>query len=215
MKNDIKAIIFDNDGTIVDTHDVILNSMRYMTRKVLDKEFSDHELMAQVGLPLKDQMPYFTNDKNLQDKMVDIYRQHNETTHETGIKSFGGCKECLQDLKNAGYKLAIATSKLRTVCERGLQVLNIRELFDGIVGCEDTEKHKPQAEPLLYCANKLNISINKCIYIGDAPFDIQAANAAKCKSVAVTWGMFDEEVLRKENPTYIVRNFSELKNLFI
>ncbi len=211
----LDAVIFDNDGTIADTHDMILSSFRYMLKEVLDIEPPEDVIMSQVGIPLADQMELFCDDPEVQKRMVDVYRQHNESTHDANIRGFAGSADGLSRLRDCGMQMAVATSKRRPLATRGLELLGILPYFDFVVGCEDTVAHKPEPEPLLFSASKLGVSIERCAYVGDATFDIRAAKAAGCTSIAVTWGMFDEPVLAAENPDYICHTFDELADLLV
>lgn len=210
----IKGIIFDNDGTLADTHDLIMESMRYTLKEALHKTVDDEKIASLIGIPLADQMPYFTNNKEEQEKMVQVYRKYNALHHDDQVRSFEGCAEALKTLKKRDYKLGVATSKLRSLATRGFEIMNIVQYFDAIVGCEDTDKHKPHGDPIKKCADLLKLDISEVAYVGDSPYDIQAAKDAGCLSVAVLWGMFSKENLLKENPDHICANFADLLNIF-
>lgn len=209
------AAIFDNDGTVSDTHDMILNSFRYSTEKVLGKALPDEVLMAKVGIPLVDQMRDFTDDPEVVQQLMDAYHEDNLADHEKKVKRFPGTIEALERLREGGYRLAIATSKRHALAERGLGAIGVLDYFEVVVGCEDTERHKPDPDPVLEAARRLGVGISECAYIGDAAFDIRAAKAAGCTSIGVTWGMFGREVLEAEDPDYIVESYPELADLLI
>ncbi len=213
MLDNIKCVIFDNDGTIADTRDIILPSMRHTTKKVLGKVWPDEVYSSQVGIPLQDQVGLYTDDPNKQKEMIISYREYNELYHDKKIKKFQGCKEALEEIKKSGLTLAVATSKLRTICERGLKILEIDNLMSEIIGAEDTEKHKPHGDPILFAAKKLGFKPRECAYVGDAPFDIQAAKDANVTAIGVSWGFFEKDILKKEGADYICESFSELTNL--
>ena len=213
MLKNIKCVIFDNDGTVADTRDLILPSMRYTTKVCLGKVFPDEKYASQVGIPLVDQMHDYTDDPILQEKMVKVYREYNEAHHDAEIKSYAGCLEALEKMHESGLVMAVATSKLRTICSRGLKILGINKYMSTVVGSEDTELHKPHGEPIVYTAEKLNFKLQECAYVGDSPFDIQAAKDAGVTSIGVTWGFFDKEILELEVPDHICDSFVELTEL--
>ncbi len=215
MIDNIEAVIFDNDGTIANTRDTITAGMNHVLGKYLNCEPGEVDYLKYIGLPLEDQMPKFTDDIALQKTMVDAYRDFDAINHSKLLKSFDGCKECLENLKASGLKLGVATSKLSTRCLEGLKLLEIDEYMTAIVGVEHTKNHKPNGEPIAYCAEQLGIDVEKCIYVGDAPFDIQAAHDVKCISIAVTWGFFNREQLKEFSPDYIVDMFEELSDLLL
>ena len=215
MIKNIKCVIFDNDGTIADTRGLILPSMRYTTQKCLGKVFPDEEYASMVGIPLVDQVATYTSDVDKQEEMVKVYREYNEAHHDSEIEKFEGCAEAMSAMKNAGLTLAVATSKLRTLCSRGLKILGIDGFMTTVVGAEDTELHKPHGEPIVFTARKLGFELSRCAYVGDAPFDIQAAKDAGVVSIGVTWGFFDEETLVNEGADHICHNFDELTDLLV
>lgn len=208
----LRAILFDNDGTLVDTHDLILSSMRHCTREVLGRALPDERLMAQVGIPLADQLMEFARDEEQRDELLRVYREHNHAHHDAAVSLFPGVLEGLKTLSEAGLPLGVVTSKRAQLATRGLQITGVWEYFDCLVGPDDTPKAKPEPDPILLGADLLGIPIDACAYVGDSPFDIRAGNAAGCKSVAALWGMFPESELRAENPDVAFESFSEFVN---
>ncbi len=215
MIDNVKCVIFDNDGTIADTSDLIVPCMHYATEKVLGKTWSDEFCSSMIGIPLADQAKHYTDDPELQDELCRVYRERNDEFHDSLIKKFPGCKEALAEMSAAGLTLAVATSKLRTVCNRGLQILEIKEYMNTVVGAEDTERHKPFGDPIVYTAEQLGFAVDQCAYVGDAPFDMRAAKDAHVTAVGVTWGFYDEQILIDEHADYICHDFRELANLFL
>lgn len=213
MLKNIKCAIFDNDGTIADTRALILPSMRHTTQTVLGKVYPDEVYASQVGIPLVDQVVKYTDDPDLQKEMMQVYRDYNEEHHDSLIRKFDGCYDALKSMANAGVTLAVATSKLRTLCSRGLKILGIDELMTIVVGAEDTERHKPHGDPIVFTVNKLGFDLSECAYVGDAPFDMQAAKDAGVTAIGVTWGFFSEDILVGEHADYICHNFDELSAL--
>ena len=213
MLENIKCVIFDNDGTVADTRALILPSMRHTTKTCLGKVFPDEKYASQVGIPLCDQVAEYTDDVELQQEMVRVYREYNEAHHDAEIQKFEGCKDAMAALKNFGLTLAVATSKLRTLCSPGLKILEIYDFMSTVVGAEDTELHKPHGEPIVYTAKKLGFDLDECAYVGDAPFDMQAARDAGVTAIGVTWGFFDEETLVKEGADHICHTFDDLVKL--
>ncbi|MGI6217629.1 MAG: HAD family hydrolase [Coriobacteriales bacterium] len=206
----LKAVIFDNDGTIADTHDMILASFIHATEEVLGKALPEDVLMEKVGIPLADQMKDFSDDPEVQEKLLKSYRSYNHKIHDEMIAKFPGEDEALSELNSMGLKMAVVTSKRHWLAARGLEVLGIEKYFEFLIGADDCEGHKPGPEPVLACVDKLGLSPAECAYVGDSPFDIMAANAAGCMSIGVIWGMFNREKLKPERPDAICSNFQEL-----
>ena len=206
----LRAILFDNDGTLVDTHDIILESMRYSTRKVLGRVIPDDALMRKVGQPLAVQMRDFTDDPALQEEVLRVYREYNHAIHDEAVKAFPGVAEGLAALKEGGFKLGVVTSKMHWLAWRGLEITGLSRYLDCCIGADDCVRYKPEAEPVLRGAEQLGIAPAECLYVGDAPFDIQAGKAANTLTAAALWGMFAAADLRVESPDFEYESFSDL-----
>ena len=206
----MKGILFDNDGTLVDTHDIILASMRYSTQKVLGRVLPDEVLMRKVGQPLIVQMRDFTPDEDEQVEIVRVYREHNATIHDERISAFPGTAEALASLVDRGFVLGVVTSKLRVTAWHGLEICGLSPYLSCCIGAEDCEHYKPEAEPVLRGAKALGLLAADCLYVGDSPYDIQAGKAAGCATMAVTWGVFSRDELCAESPDYVCDSFTEL-----
>jgi len=203
------VVLFDLDGTVIDSGAIILASMRHAAKEVLGEEPSDELLMAAVGGPgLEAQMHALAPDRV--DELVRVYRAHNEPLHEE-LAWCPGIDDLLVRLKDEGRRLGIVTAKRRATVELAFNVLPLEHLFDTVVGGDETARHKPDPEPLLLAAERLNFEPKDCAYVGDSPFDIRAAKAAGMDAIAVTWGgIHDRAKLEAEEPDAIVDNAEEL-----
>lgn len=211
----IRAILFDNDGTLVDTHDLILSSMRHTVNDVFGLNLPDERLLAKVGIPLADQMMDFATDIRQRDEMLRVYREHNHAHHDAAVAAFPGVVEGLRTLSEAGFAMGVVTSKLAPLATRGLQITGAWPYLDCIVGPEECSKAKPDPDPILVGADLLGVPAEECAYVGDSPFDIHAGNAAGCMTVAALWGMFPREELLAEEPNCCCSTFAELVELFV
>jgi pyrophosphatase PpaX len=203
------VVLFDLDGTVVDSGGIILASMRHATREVLGRDFGDAELMQAVGGPgLEAQMAVFAPERV--DELVQVYRAHNEPLHEE-LEACAGMEDVLVRLHVEGRRLGVVTAKRRSTVELAFAQVPVAHLFETVVGGDETEKHKPDPEPLLLAAKRMNAEPAKTAYVGDSPFDIRAAKAAGMHAVAVTWGrIHDRERLEREEPDAIVDTAKEL-----
>jgi pyrophosphatase PpaX len=200
----LRAALFDFDGTLVDTTDLIYQSMRHASGEVLGREISREILMANVGQPLPRQMELLSAEHA--GALLDSYRLHNEENHDALIKEFLGVEEALGRLRAAGVGVAVVTSKRRFSVVMALESFpGLGEVVDEWVTMEDTQEHKPRPEPLLKGLELLgDIPSEEAAYVGDSPFDVVAARAAGVTSVAVSWGAFTEEALREAGPDHLV-----------
>jgi pyrophosphatase PpaX len=198
------AALFDFDGTLVDTTDLIYQSMRHATGEVLGREISRDVLMANVGQPLPRQMELLSAEHA--EALLDSYRLHNEENHDALIKEFPGVEESLARLEAAGVRVGVVTSKRRFSVDMALKNFpGLGDVVDQWVTMEDTTEHKPRPEPLLKGLELLgNVPREQAAYVGDSPFDVAAAKAAGVESVAVSWGAFSEDALRVAEPDHLV-----------
>ena len=206
----LTTILLDNDGTLVDTCTMILESFKHATQEVLGKQFSEAEYMAKVGQPLATQMLDFARNSEEQQRLLKAYRSHNEATHDQLIRAFPGIVDELAALRAEGFEMGVVTSKMHALAWRGLQVVGAAPYLGCLIGADDCAKHKPDPAPILLGCERMGAQPEECVYVGDSPFDIAAGNAAGCKTIAVTWGMFCEEELAVENPTAIIHEVAEL-----
>jgi pyrophosphatase PpaX len=201
----LSAVLFDFDGTLLDTTEMIHQSMKHATSSVLGRDDIPREtLLANVGQPLPRQMELI--DTENADLLLEAYRSHHEEHHEALIGEFPGVEESLARLRLARIKVAVVTSKRRLSVEMALKTFpGLRNVVDRFVTLEDTREHKPQPEPLLKGLELLgDVSKERAAYVGDSPFDVEAAKAAGLTSVAVSWGAFSEGILRAAEPDQLV-----------
>jgi pyrophosphatase PpaX len=203
------AVLFDLDGTVIDSGGIILASMRHATWEVLGRAYADEELLAAVGGPgLEAQMRAL--DPERVDELVSVYRAHNEPLHEE-LRCCAGMEDVLDRLKSEGRLLAVVTAKRRVTVELAFAHVPLGHLFDVVVGGDETERHKPDPQPLLLAAERLGVSPAEAVYVGDSPFDVRAAQAAGMASVAVTWGrIHDRSKLEEAEPDAVVDTAEEL-----
>jgi pyrophosphatase PpaX len=203
------VVLFDLDGTVIDSGAIILASMRHAAKEVLGAEPPDDELMAAVGGPgLEAQMHALAPDRV--DELVSVYRAHNEPLHE-GLACCPGIDDLLVRLKDEGRRLGIVTAKRRKTVDLAFDQIPMAHLFDTVVGGDETERHKPDPEPLQLALERLDARPEEAAYVGDAPFDVKAAKAAGVFSIAVTWGgIHARERLEGEEPDALVDSAEDL-----
>jgi pyrophosphatase PpaX len=200
-------VLFDLDGTVVDSGGIILASMRHATLTVLEQELSDEQLMSAVGGPgLEAQMRAFAPDRV--EELVQAYREHNEPLHD-GLESFDGLDEVLARLKSEGRRLGIVSAKRRRTVELAFARVPLGHLFDVIVGGDDTERQKPDPQPLHVALDRLGAEAGDAAYVGDSPYDMKAAQAAGVYAVGVTWGGIHDGALL-EDADVVVHTAEEL-----
>ena len=209
----IKGILFDNDGTLVDTHDLLLESFQYATRTVLGVDLPEEVLMAGVGTPLAKQMEDFTDDPALQQELLDVYRTYNHPRHDEVVHPFPDVADTLEVLRAKGLRMGVVTAKLHELAWRGLELTGLDGYMDCLVGPDDCPKAKPDPAPVRMGCELLGLDPSECLYVGDSPYDMQAGRGAGCITVAALWGMFPREVLEAQQPAFFAQSFSELPEI--
>jgi pyrophosphatase PpaX len=211
----LRAALFDFDGTLVDTTELIYQSMRHATGEVLGREIPREILLANVGQPLPRQMELI--DAERAEALLESYRLHNEEHHDALIEEFPGVEDSLARLRAGGVGIAVVTSKRRFSVEMALKSFpGLGEIVDRFVTMEDTAEHKPNPAPLLKGLEFLgNVPPEEAAYVGDSPFDVAAAKAAGVTSVAVSWGAFSENTLRSAEPDHLVEDIDSAVDLLL
>jgi pyrophosphatase PpaX len=207
------VVLFDLDGTLIDSGPIILASMKHASLTVLGREPDEELVRAAIGGPgLIAQMRDLDPDRV--DELVDAYRAHNEPLHAE-LAAFDDVLDLLPILRDEGHTLGIVTAKRLRTAELALDRFPIlREAMEVVIGAEDTERHKPDPDPLLEALRRLDLGGTAAAYVGDSPFDIRAAKAAGMFAVAVGWGgIHPDERLLREEPDALVHAAEELHGL--
>jgi pyrophosphatase PpaX len=193
-------VVFDLDGTVVDTVELIIESFRYATSTVLGEVLPDEFIIAGVGRPLRTQMERLSAEHA--QALYDVYREYNHRRHDELIRGYDGIEEVLVALKAAGRRTGIVTSKSRDTTAMAFRAVGLEAHFDVVVTATDTTEHKPSPVPLRLCLERLGATAAGSIYIGDSPFDIEAGAAAGMATAAVAWGVFGREALLAAGPDF-------------
>lgn len=207
--------LFDLDGTVLDTYAPILESMRYATKTVFGEALPDSKLVSMVGQPLVTQMQAFATERGcgseVADELTRVYREYNERDLDEKSFPFPGIPEAIASLKNAGFTVGVVTSKRAVLATKSLKAHGLFDVFACVNGAEDSTAHKPDPDPLLTAAKKLGVSPDRCVYVGDSPYDLQAAHVANMPCVGVTWGkFFGRDILLEQMPSVLIASPEEL-----
>jgi pyrophosphatase PpaX len=203
------TVLFDLDGTLVDSGAMIMASYRHATRTVLEREIPDEVLAGFIGGgSIRDHMR--TLDEGLADELVRVYREHNEPLHDE-LQAFPGVEELISSLAAEGRRLGLVTAKRRRTVDLAFAVLPLEQYFDVVVTTESTERHKPHPDPVLHALAELGACKEESAFVGDSPFDVAAGKAARVFTVAVSWGkIHPEERLLEAGADVLVHRPEEL-----
>jgi pyrophosphatase PpaX len=204
----VDAVLFDLDGTLIDTVELIRVSFRHATRVVLGASLPDEVTMAGVGMPLIRQMRDFSPENA--DELLRVYREFNAERHDGMVREYPGTAEVLSELRRRGLPLGIVTSKGTPMTLRGLRRFGLERYFDAVVTADDVPLHKPDPFPVRRAADLLAVAPERCAYVGDSPHDMQAALAAGAVAVAALWGAFPREQVLAPGPDAAIETLTEL-----
>lgn len=209
----VNTVMFDFDGTIMDTNDIILNSWNH-TFNVLRGHGADRELMLEhFGEPLELSMKkFFDAEGDKVKEYIDIYRSYQTENFVNDIKLFPGVPEMLESLKNAGYTLALVTSRLKHTTMQGVEKFGLDRYFDVVITADDCTKHKPDPEPINITLEKLGKKADEAVMVGDTVMDLGCAKNAGVISVLVGWSMAlpPEKLTENDAPDYILKDASDM-----
>jgi len=205
----IKGILFDFDGTLVNTNPLILRTFRETFANLLpQRQLSDQEILDCIGPTLHQTgLKYLPQDPEL---FVKEYRRLNLIYHDDMIAEYPGITEMLNSLQNLGLRLAIVSSKKRDIVQRGLDVMGLAPYFELMVASDDVENPKPHPEPIERARGALGLQPDEVMMVGDNSHDIQAAQNAGVASVAVGWAFRGPEYLSQFAPDYLIHDPDEL-----
>lgn len=205
------AILFDLDGTLINSVDHIVDCWQHTVRICLGRDMTREEILPTVGKALVESFEEVAPGRG--EEMREVYRAYQKTTHDIMVTLVDGTREALDALQAQGYRLGLVTSKGIVVAMEGLDLFSLAPYFEMLVTYEDTERHKPHPDPLFVARDRMALDPAEMLYVGDAVFDIQAGKAAHMPTVAVLWGSGSHQALIETGPDYIVSSMPELAAL--
>jgi len=223
-----EAILFDLDGTLIDTTNLILQCFEHTWQKVRGLSHPRETLIETFGIPLREAMVRLLakrsheagsnkghlSESELLEGLVQEYRSFNVANHDLLALPFEGVCQTLGELRLRGYQIGVVTSKGRELALRGLKLCVLDSLIDTAVFLEDTDRHKPDPTPILTALERLNLSPANAAYIGDSRYDIIAGRAAGVRTVAALWGPYPRTELERERPDYLSESVVDLLEIF-
>lgn len=207
------TLLFDLDGTLIDSVDLILRSYRHTMRVHRGEEPPDDIWMEGLGTPLSVQFRRWTDDEVEIRAMVETYRTYNLAHHDELVRAYDGVVEQVLRLDAGGKTLGLVTSKMRGGALKGLRLVGIEAAFDVVVGSDEVTHPKPHPEPVLLALERLGRAPADAVFIGDSRHDIECGRAAGVKTAAVLWGPFDREHLEDLDPDYWLERPADLTTL--
>ncbi|WP_409343930.1 pyrophosphatase PpaX [Paenibacillus sp. MBLB4367] len=205
----IKTILFDLDGTIVNTNELIIASFLHALEGQTPQPVGREHIVPNMGRPLVEQMRYFSGREQVDD-LVNVYREYNVRRHDELVEEFPYVREVLAGLHASGIRMGVVTSKIRLTTEMGLKLLGLNEYLDTIVTVEDVAEPKPSPEGILRAMGELGAERTSTLMVGDSQYDILAAQNAGVKAAGVAWTLKGEAFLQGYKPDYMLHDMREL-----
>jgi len=208
MKQQFDGFIFDIDGTLTSTNELIFTSFNHIAKKYLDRTFTDEEIISLFG-PTEDViLKEWCGDKyeEAKEEYYNFYSDNHQMAY-----AHEGMIEILEYLKTKGYPLGVFTGKGRQAALITLQKIGAEKYFDLIVTGDDVENHKPSAEGILKFVNQFDLNKEKVLMIGDSVGDVKASKEAGVKIASVLWDSHREEIVKTMNSDFYFNTVEELR----
>lgn len=204
------CVIFDVDGTLIDTEKAIISSLQRVLEEELERKYHYQELLFVLGVPGADSLPRL-GVKNVS-RALEKWDRYMKEFHSS-IRVYPGIEGVLMELKKIGVKMGIVTSKTREELRIDFQPFGLMNYLSWIVCADDTKKHKPNPEPLLKFLELSRINQERAVYIGDTVYDMKCAQGAGIDFALALWGARNTENIeatyKLKNPRNILKlNFS-------
>jgi len=223
----LRAVLFDLDGTLIDTTGLILGCFDHAWQTVCGRRPARDALIQTFGIPLREAMRRLLVLKDLErpatngaceSELIELllaeYRLFNVANHDAMARPFDGVRQVIAELRSRGYAIGVVTSKSRELACRGLSLCSLDGMIDESVFLEDTERHKPEPDPISRGLEKLNALPSQAAYVGDSRFDIIAGRAAGVRTIAALWGPAPRHELERERPDFFAGDVTGLLDIF-
>ena len=197
----IRAVLFDLDGTLIDSERLILASYRHTMQEHLGHVPPEDTWKATIGQPLVVQMKMFAEREDQVDPMIQTYVDHNLGNHDDYVRPFPGVRPVLEAIRDSGRNLGIVTSKKRRATHMGLARCDLpAEWFSTIVTADDVERYKPEPDPVLKALDEAGVEPAAAMFVGDSTHDMRSGRAAEVITAAALWGPYSRAQLEPTEP---------------
>jgi len=212
MPKKIKLIIFDLDGTLVDAYQAVAASLNHALKSFGYPAIDDLTIKRSVGWGDKNLISKFVPAEDV-DRVLSVYRSHHRSALKSGTKFLPGAKQVLVQLKNEGFKLAIASNRPSRFTHIILKHLDVQSHFAAVVCADQVGAPKPAPDCLDRILKTCRIGPEEALYVGDMTIDIETGKNAGVSTVGVITGSSTEEEIRSLNPNWIIYHISELRQV--
>ncbi|MEH7440712.1 pyrophosphatase PpaX [Bacillus sp. JJ1122] len=208
MSNKIDTVLFDLDGTLIDTNELIVSSFLHTMEHYYPGQYQRADVLPFLGPSLQETFEPMNPEGY--EEMITTYRTYNLTNHDLLVKEFEGVYETVRTLKENGFHLGIVTTKRSDVVAMGLKLTGLDEFFEVIVALDHVKNPKPDPEPLLKALELLGSSPERAVMVGDNHHDILGGKNAGTKTIGVSWSIKGREHLEQYKPDYILDKMADI-----
>jgi HAD superfamily hydrolase (TIGR01509 family) len=206
--NRISCIIFDIDGTLTQTNELIFSTFNHVTQRYLGKTFSPGEIIAMFGPPEEVAIERLVGRERVGEALEEFYAYYEEH-HPRMADAYAGIRELLAALRSRGLLLAVFTGKGRRTTLITLDMIGIRQFFDMIVTGSDVRHHKPSADGIRSVMAAFGLGPEEVLMVGDAVSDVQAAREAGVRIAAVLWDSYGRDSVMQMDVDYRFDNVAK------
>lgn len=207
----MECVLFDLDGTIVNTNELIINSFMHTLKENDLPSLTREQIIPLMGTTLQQQLSAFSG---LEAKDISLlersYRSYNNAHHDELVQAFPYVNETMEELQRRGIKLGVVTTKIRPNTLKSLEQFDLLKYMDTIVTVNDVTHPKPHPEPVLTAVANLGVDPSRTLMVGDSAVDIQSAKAAGVRVAGVAWSLKGEDVLWTYEPDYMIHEMKDL-----
>ena len=207
----ITHVLFDFDGTLMDTNDLIVEALREAAMKFRGRDIDDAELDKVLGKPLAIQMHEL--DPEHAEEMDVFYRQYYRARRDEYTKEFDGIREMLDTLLDMSIKMGIVSNKGTSGIQHGLTAFEMHKYFDVSISADDVIKRKPDPEGIFKALEELDGKPENTLFIGDSGHDIESGKSAGTRTILVGWTILDRNRLLRSCPDHIVEKPAEIVDI--
>lgn len=199
-----KYILFDFDGTLIDTNEIIVNTLNETALKFTGSVLSEEKLQSILGKPLAVQMKEIKEEQ--WEELDAFYRYYYRLHRDAFTKIFRGTKDMLDGLKSLGCVLGIVSNKGQSGIQHGLEMFDLNSYFDVVVSSEDVVYKKPHVECIEKALAVLEGTLSETMIVGDSIHDIECGKNAGIKTVLVDWSIADKNKILELKPDYVIES---------
>src|SRR5690606_3148025 len=211
MTKEINALLFDFDGTLLDTNELIIQTFIAVLGEHFPGRYEREDILHFIGPSLEQTFESIDAERAIE--LTAQYQAINKQLHDELITEYDGVTETLRLLKARVIKMAIVSTKRSANIKRGLALMGIDEVFEHIISLDEVKNPKPDPEPILLALEKLGASKDEALMIGDNYHDIEGGKNAGGRTAGVAWSIKGEAFLASYEPDFMLQHISDLLEL--